>query len=255
MIGVLCLFPPITLSDNDPNSWENEALAFIHSLNYRCSDMLKDFHNRNLRRLRVVTADGYVLVLRKNTQDHILYSSIPAAQTKALLMLTFQDSIGLEKKIGDVWIRLREYGAYFNIMNSVELMILSELVQLSSLCTSEKASRRLGSGLVPKILHLTSNLMERLIIHQELEDALSFNNLFEICVLDSKMEWLVLLHLLPMTKGMNVFLGNYRGLVSREHVNKNISSRQWSTIVFGTGIILFNEHGTQDIPAMIEKIP
>lgn len=55
-------------------------------------------------------------------------------------------------------------------------------LQLSSLCTSEKASRRLGSGLVPKILHLTSNLVERLIIHQELEDALSFNNLFEICL-------------------------------------------------------------------------
>nr|GMC71831.1 triacylglycerol lipase 2 [Ipomoea batatas] len=48
-------------------------------------------------------------------------------------------------------------------------------------------------------------------------------------------------------QGYDVFLGNYRGLVSREHVNKNISSRQyWNYSI--------NEHGTQDIPAMIEKI-
>ncbi|XP_031372367.1 uncharacterized protein LOC116187646 [Punica granatum] len=48
-------------------------------------------------------------------------------------------------------------------------------------------------------------------------------------------------------KGYDVFLGNFRGLVSREHVNKNISSQQyWNYSV--------NEHGTQDIPAMIEKI-
>ncbi|PQP93238.1 uncharacterized protein Pyn_22764 [Prunus yedoensis var. nudiflora] len=48
-------------------------------------------------------------------------------------------------------------------------------------------------------------------------------------------------------QGYDVFLGNFRGLVSREHVNKNISSRQyWQYSI--------NEHATQDIPAMIEKI-
>ncbi|OMO94634.1 hypothetical protein COLO4_16239 [Corchorus olitorius] len=48
-------------------------------------------------------------------------------------------------------------------------------------------------------------------------------------------------------KGYDVFLGNFRGLVSREHVQKNISSRQyWRYSI--------NEHGTEDIPAMIEKI-
>ncbi|XP_045790577.1 gastric triacylglycerol lipase-like [Trifolium pratense] len=48
-------------------------------------------------------------------------------------------------------------------------------------------------------------------------------------------------------QGYDVYLGNFRGLVSREHVNKNISSRQyWKYSV--------NEHGTEDIPAMIEKI-
>ncbi|CAA2988733.1 lipase 3 [Olea europaea subsp. europaea] len=48
-------------------------------------------------------------------------------------------------------------------------------------------------------------------------------------------------------QGYDVFLGNLRGLVSREHVDKNISSRQyWRYSI--------NEHGTQDIPAMIEKI-
>ncbi|CAI9113626.1 OLC1v1014261C1 [Oldenlandia corymbosa var. corymbosa] len=48
-------------------------------------------------------------------------------------------------------------------------------------------------------------------------------------------------------QGYDVFLGNLRGLVSREHVDKNISSRQyWSYSV--------NEHGTEDIPAIIEKI-
>ncbi|KAL4362680.1 hypothetical protein GQ457_04G038960 [Hibiscus cannabinus] len=48
-------------------------------------------------------------------------------------------------------------------------------------------------------------------------------------------------------QGYDVFLGNLRGLVSREHVDKNISSRKywWYTV---------NEHGTEDIPAMIEKI-
>ncbi|KAH7650942.1 Triacylglycerol lipase protein [Dioscorea alata] len=48
-------------------------------------------------------------------------------------------------------------------------------------------------------------------------------------------------------QGYDVFLGNLRGLVSREHVDKNISSRKyWKYSI--------NEHGTQDIPAMIEKI-
>lgn len=48
-------------------------------------------------------------------------------------------------------------------------------------------------------------------------------------------------------QGYDVFLGNFRGLVSREHIDSNISPRQywWYSI---------NEHGTQDIPAMIEKI-
>ncbi|CAK9186627.1 unnamed protein product [Ilex paraguariensis] len=48
-------------------------------------------------------------------------------------------------------------------------------------------------------------------------------------------------------QGYDVFLGNFRGLVSREHVDKNISSQQyWRYSI--------NEHGTEDIPAMIEKI-
>lgn len=48
-------------------------------------------------------------------------------------------------------------------------------------------------------------------------------------------------------QGFDVYLGNFRGLVSREHVNKSISSRQyWQYSI--------NEHGTQDIPAMINKI-
>ncbi|XP_056175365.1 uncharacterized protein LOC115676704 isoform X2 [Syzygium oleosum] len=48
-------------------------------------------------------------------------------------------------------------------------------------------------------------------------------------------------------QGFDVFLGNFRGLVSREHVNKSISSRQyWQYSI--------NEHGTHDIPAMINKI-
>lgn len=48
-------------------------------------------------------------------------------------------------------------------------------------------------------------------------------------------------------QGYDVFLGNFRGLVSREHVDKNISSSQyWHYSI--------NEHGTEDIPAMIEKL-
>ncbi|XP_021292080.1 lipase member N-like isoform X2 [Herrania umbratica] len=48
-------------------------------------------------------------------------------------------------------------------------------------------------------------------------------------------------------QGYDVFLGNFRGLVSREHVDKNISSRQYWRYTI-------NEHGTEDIPAIIEKI-
>ncbi|KAJ0105317.1 hypothetical protein Patl1_19068 [Pistacia atlantica] len=48
-------------------------------------------------------------------------------------------------------------------------------------------------------------------------------------------------------QGYDVFLGNFRGLVSREHIDKNISSRQyWQYSV--------NEHGMEDLPAIIEKI-
>ncbi|KAL2342505.1 hypothetical protein Fmac_003790 [Flemingia macrophylla] len=48
-------------------------------------------------------------------------------------------------------------------------------------------------------------------------------------------------------QGYDVFLGNLRGLVSRGHVNKNISSREyWQYSI--------NEHGTEDIPALVEKI-
>lgn len=48
-------------------------------------------------------------------------------------------------------------------------------------------------------------------------------------------------------QGYDVFLGNFRGLASQEHVDKSISSRRyWQYSV--------NEHGTQDIPAMINKI-
>ncbi|KAK6921133.1 AB-hydrolase lipase domain, partial [Dillenia turbinata] len=48
-------------------------------------------------------------------------------------------------------------------------------------------------------------------------------------------------------QGYDVFLGNFRGLVSREHVDKNISSEQyWRYSI--------NEHGTEDIPAIVEKI-
>ncbi|KAJ0571157.1 putative triacylglycerol lipase [Helianthus annuus] len=47
--------------------------------------------------------------------------------------------------------------------------------------------------------------------------------------------------------GYDVFLGNFRGLVSREHVNKKLTSRQyWRYSI--------NEHGTQDLPALVEKI-
>lgn len=48
-------------------------------------------------------------------------------------------------------------------------------------------------------------------------------------------------------QGYDVFLGNFRGLASKDHVNKSLSSlRYWQYSV--------NEHGTQDIPAIINKI-
>ncbi|KAL6007605.1 hypothetical protein ACLOJK_033104 [Asimina triloba] len=47
--------------------------------------------------------------------------------------------------------------------------------------------------------------------------------------------------------GYDVFLGNFRGLVSREHIDKKISSwKYWNYSV--------NEHGTQDMPALIDRI-
>ncbi|KAL3627029.1 hypothetical protein CASFOL_028392 [Castilleja foliolosa] len=48
-------------------------------------------------------------------------------------------------------------------------------------------------------------------------------------------------------QGYDVFLGNFRGLVSKEHIDKNVSARQYWTYSI-------NEHGIEDIPAMIEKI-
>ncbi|WOG93765.1 hypothetical protein DCAR_0313052 [Daucus carota subsp. sativus] len=48
-------------------------------------------------------------------------------------------------------------------------------------------------------------------------------------------------------QGYDVFLGNLRGLVSREHINKYISSRKYWRYSM-------NEYGVEDIPAMIEKI-
>ncbi|KAE8694228.1 STOMATAL CYTOKINESIS-DEFECTIVE 1 family protein [Hibiscus syriacus] len=48
-------------------------------------------------------------------------------------------------------------------------------------------------------------------------------------------------------QGYDVFLGNFRGLVSREHVDKNISLRQYWRFSI-------NEHGTEDVPSMIDKI-
>ncbi|XP_066398745.1 uncharacterized protein [Miscanthus floridulus] len=48
-------------------------------------------------------------------------------------------------------------------------------------------------------------------------------------------------------QGYDVFLGNLRGLVSREHIDKSISSyKYWKYSV--------NEHGTKDMPAIIEEI-
>ncbi|MCO5584056.1 hypothetical protein L7F22_037978 [Adiantum nelumboides] len=47
--------------------------------------------------------------------------------------------------------------------------------------------------------------------------------------------------------GYDVFLGNFRGFASQEHLDKKISSqRYWKFAI--------DEHGTKDIPAMIEKI-
>ncbi|GBG58765.1 hypothetical protein CBR_g165 [Chara braunii] len=47
--------------------------------------------------------------------------------------------------------------------------------------------------------------------------------------------------------GFDVFLGNFRGYSSKEHVNTNISAASyWKYSI--------NEHGVQDIPAMVDKI-
>lgn len=48
-------------------------------------------------------------------------------------------------------------------------------------------------------------------------------------------------------QGYDVYLGNLRGLASREHVDKHISPQKYWNFSL-------NEHGTQDIPAMITKI-
>ncbi|KAG6508910.1 hypothetical protein ZIOFF_034292 [Zingiber officinale] len=57
-------------------------------------------------------------------------------------------------------------------------------------------------------------------------------------------------------QGYDVFLGNLRGLVSREHVDTNISSRKMylKPNLFRYWRYSINEHATKDIPAMIEKI-
>ncbi|KAJ6796660.1 uncharacterized protein M6B38_201985 [Iris pallida] len=48
-------------------------------------------------------------------------------------------------------------------------------------------------------------------------------------------------------QGYDVYLGNLRGLASREHIDKKISSRKyWRYSI--------NELGTQDVPAIIDKI-
>ena len=63
--------------------------------------------------------------------------------------------------------------------------------------------------------------------------------LFHLC---SKSKWYLF-----YSAGYDVFLGNFRGLASKEHVNRNISAQSyWRYSV--------NEHGTQDIPAMLSKI-
>ncbi|KAG5546417.1 hypothetical protein RHGRI_018559 [Rhododendron griersonianum] len=79
----------------------------------------------------------------------------------------------------------------------------------------------------------------------------TWDNGFIYGVIGYPMESLVPQLLLLLIKlsysGYDVFLGNLRGLVSREHVDKSISSRQyWHYSI--------NEHGTEDIPAMLEKI-
>eukprot|EP00249_Psilotum_nudum_P016178 c25698_g1_i1 orf=197-2302(+) len=48
-------------------------------------------------------------------------------------------------------------------------------------------------------------------------------------------------------QGYDVFLGNFRGFASREHTDEHISKkRYWRYSI--------NEHGTQDVPAMMSKI-
>ncbi|CAH2036993.1 unnamed protein product [Thlaspi arvense] len=55
-------------------------------------------------------------------------------------------------------------------------------------------------------------------------------------------------------QGYDVYLGNFRGLVSRDHVNKNISSRESSKPKCSFWSYSINEHAREDIPAMIEKV-
>ncbi|XP_062211819.1 uncharacterized protein LOC133912879 [Phragmites australis] len=76
--------------------------------------------------------------------------------------------------------------------------------------------------------------------------------LFQHGILDSSMGWVSNGVVGSPTfaaydQGYDVFLGNLRGLVSREHIDKNISSyKYWKYSV--------NEHGTKDMPAIIEEI-
>ncbi|KAI4302572.1 hypothetical protein MLD38_038300 [Melastoma candidum] len=75
---------------------------------------------------------------------------------------------------------------------------------------------------------------------------------FQHGVLDSSMGWISngvvgSPAFAAYDQGYDVYLGNFRGLVSREHVDKGISSMEyWKYSI--------NEHGTMDVPAMIEKI-
>ncbi|CAH8389443.1 unnamed protein product [Eruca vesicaria subsp. sativa] len=48
-------------------------------------------------------------------------------------------------------------------------------------------------------------------------------------------------------RGYDIYVGNFRCFVSKDHVNKNISSKNfWSYSI--------NDHAREDIPTMIEKI-
>ncbi|KAJ6359069.1 hypothetical protein OIU76_000724 [Salix suchowensis] len=94
-------------------------------------------------------------------------------------------------------------------------------------------------------------------MHLQNEDGLSTNNSMavvthrsrdvQIGIVGCPMGLLEVQLSQHMIKGYDVFLGNFSGLVSREHIEKKISSQKyWRYSI--------NEHGTEDIPAMIEKI-